>query len=100
MDDEQLKKQLDLLWEKVRQNPGAPAGELSSAFEQAQSEIHAETLRALQQRFEKEKHYWENLVASKDETVARLEREIQDQTQKTAHLREKIQELQAEQSGM
>src|SRR3989338_6083958 len=100
MDEEQLKKQLDLLWEKVRRNPGNPEGSLTSAFELAQSEIHAETLRALQQRFEKEKRYWENLVASKDEIAARLEREIQEQAQKTAQLREKITELQSEQSGI
>lgn len=69
-------------------------------FELAQSEIHAETLRVLQHRFEKEKRYWENLTASKNETIARLEREIQEQTLKTNHLREKIQELQSEQSGI
>src|SRR3989344_6002192 len=69
-------------------------------FELAQSEIHAETLRVLQQRFEKEKRYWETLTDSKDETISRLEKEIQDQTLKTNRLREKIQELQSEQSGI
>ena len=42
-------------------------------FELAQSEIHAETLRVLQQRFEKEKRYWENLTSSKDDILPRQE---------------------------
>ena len=73
---------------------------LAPSFEEAQSAIHAQTLRALQQRFEKEKRYWENLVASKDEAVARLEKELQEQALKTSRLREKIQEMQNEQSGI
>lgn len=84
MEDE-LKRQLD---------------SLIPSFELAQSEIHAETLRVLQQRFEKEKKYWENLGANKDEAISRLEREIEDQGAKAARLKEKIQELQSEQSGV
>ncbi len=101
MDEEHLKKQLDKLWEKVKETPsGSNREESVSAFELAQSEIHAETLRALQQRFEKEKKYWENLVTAKDEAVARLEKEVQEQNLKTNRLRDKIQELQSEQTGI
>lgn len=101
MDEEHLKKHLDILWEKVKEQPNDPSrAELTSAFELAQSEIHAETLRSLQQRFEKEKRYWENLVSSKEETIARLEKELQEQVQTAKRLKGKIQELQGEQSGI
>ncbi|OGR81679.1 MAG: hypothetical protein A2902_01685 [Elusimicrobia bacterium RIFCSPLOWO2_01_FULL_64_13] len=100
MDEERLKKQLDILWEKVQGRPADGPPGTSSAFEQAQSELQAESLRHIQARFDKEKAYWENLVKTKDETIHNLNRQIQDAEKNRENLKEKIELLQNEQAEL
>lgn len=112
MEEDYLKRELDLLWEKVQgelktKGPGAlsrrqlsEGSGFASAFESAQAEIQAESLQLLRSRFEKEKSYWENLIAAKDETIARLQNEIQNEQKKSEELKLKIQELQSNQTQL
>lgn len=89
MDEEYLQKKLNVLWDKVQDKKG-----LASAFESAQAEIQAESLNLLRSRFDKEKSYWENLIAAKEETINRFQIEIQDAQKKNEELKLKIAELQ------
>ncbi len=68
MDEDLVKKQLDLLWDKVQQSAARdihgngsqnfPEHDLASVFELAQFEIQSESLNLLKARFAKEKTYW------------------------------------------
>jgi hypothetical protein len=103
MDDkDHLKKQMDLLWNKIQEQGSAAAvpepwkeeAGLSSAFDAAQKELQAESVNLLRNRFEKEKTYWENLLAAKEEALANLKKNADEERQKNAQLRAKIQEMQ------
>jgi len=107
MDEEPFKKHMDFLWNKVHedldtslQGPEREGSEISSAFDQAQHDIYGDTLKMVQKRFRKEKTYWENLVATKDESISHLTKELEESKKKQDTIKEKLRELQDERSAM
>lgn len=102
MDDkENLQKHMDLLWNKIQEHGSAASPEswkdeagLTSAFDQAQKELQAESVQLLRSRFEKEKTYWENLLAAKEEAIASLKQGVEEERKKQQELRARIQEMQ------
>ncbi len=100
MEPNYLQKQLDYLWNRVKGKTEDPnRGDFMSAFEQAQADLQAEAIRNLKTRFEKEKVYWENLLSSKDEALARLQLELQEASKKAQEYKNKILSLQESEGG-
>ena len=100
MDKDRLQKQLDILWDKVQgrvepssAEPWKGQPDFASAFDQVQQDLQAESLQLLKTRFEKEKIYWENLLAAKEEILARLRKEVQEEQLKNQELKSKLQEM-------
>lgn len=101
MEPHYLQKQMDLLWNKVKSKVDDPRpDDFVSAFEQAQAEIQAESIQQLKSRFEKEKSYWENLLASKEEALERIQLELREELAKNHDLKSKIIELQETEGGI
>ena len=107
IDKDRLQRQMDMLWDKVQnkmdikpQDVRKDDVDFASAFETVQQEIQTESVNMLKARFEKEKSYWENLLASKDEAAARLKKEVHEEQQKNQELKNKISEMQEAQTQL